>query len=119
MFKEQNNKSKLNDVPLSDTEFEQVKNQIQFSSFYDVGKWLVGENGIVYVMGRKNWLFCGSEDGARSSCLLYSLIECAKMNKVNPEDCLCTIFELAADTSGWMDSNWSKLLPWNIKMKNN
>lgn len=72
-----------------------------------------------FVMGRKNWLFCGSEDGARSSCLLYSLIECAKMNKVNPEDYLCTIFELAADTSGWTDSNWSKLLPWNIKMKNN
>lgn len=46
---EQNNKAKLNDVSLSDSEFEQVKNQIQFSSFYDAGKWLVGENGIVYV----------------------------------------------------------------------
>lgn len=46
---EQNNKAKLNDDPLSDSEFEQVKNQLQFSSFYEAGKWLVGENGVVYV----------------------------------------------------------------------
>ena len=46
---EQNNKEKLNDVPLSDSEFEQVKNQIVFSSFYDAGKWLVGESGLVQV----------------------------------------------------------------------
>ncbi len=46
---EQNNKAKLKDIPLSDTEFEQIKNQIQFSSFYEAGKWLVGENGVVYV----------------------------------------------------------------------
>lgn len=46
---EQNNKARLNDVPLSDSEFEQIKNQMQFSSFYDAGKWLIGENGIVYV----------------------------------------------------------------------
>ncbi len=46
---EQNNKAKLNDTPLSESEFEQIKNQLQFSSFYDAGKWLIGENGIVYV----------------------------------------------------------------------
>lgn len=46
---EQNNKAKLNDILLSESEFAQVKNQLQFSSFYDAGKWLVGENGIVYV----------------------------------------------------------------------
>lgn len=46
---EQNNKEKLDDIPLSDSEFEQVKNQMQFSSFYEAGRWLVGENGMVYV----------------------------------------------------------------------
>ena len=46
---EQNNKDKLNGNPLSDTEFEQVKNQLQFSSFYKAGEWLVGENGKVQV----------------------------------------------------------------------
>ena len=46
---EQNNKERLNGELLSDSEFEQVKNQLQFSSFYKAGEWLVGENGKVQV----------------------------------------------------------------------
>ncbi|MDE7176481.1 MAG: HsdR family type I site-specific deoxyribonuclease [Lachnospiraceae bacterium] len=46
---EQNNKAKLNDVPLSDSEFAKIKNDVSHASFYDAGKWLVGENGKVYV----------------------------------------------------------------------
>jgi len=46
---EQNNKGRLNGQNLSDSEFEQVKNQLQFSSFYKAGEWLVGENGKVQV----------------------------------------------------------------------
>ncbi len=46
---EQNNKDRLNGEPLTDAEFEQVKNQLQFSSFYKAGEWLVGENGKVQV----------------------------------------------------------------------
>ncbi|MBE5864577.1 MAG: type I restriction endonuclease subunit R [Lachnospiraceae bacterium] len=46
---EQNNKAKLNDVPLSESEFAKVKNDLSHASFYDAGKWLVGENGKVYV----------------------------------------------------------------------
>lgn len=46
---EQNNKERLNGKNLSDAEFEQVKNQLQFSSFYKAGEWLVGENGKVQV----------------------------------------------------------------------
>ena len=46
---EQNNKDRLNGEPLSDAEFAQVKNQLQFSSFYKAGEWLVGENGKVMV----------------------------------------------------------------------
>lgn len=46
---EQNNKDCLNGENLSDAEFEQVKNQLQFSSFYKAGEWLVGENGKVQV----------------------------------------------------------------------
>ncbi len=42
---EQNNKARLDGKPLSDNEFEQVKNQLQFSSFYKAGEWLIGENG--------------------------------------------------------------------------
>ena len=46
---EQNNKDRLNGEQLSDAEFDQVKNQLQFSSFYKAGEWLVGENGKVMV----------------------------------------------------------------------
>lgn len=46
---EQNNKDRLSGENLSEAEFEQVKNQLQFSSFYKAGEWLVGENGKVQV----------------------------------------------------------------------
>lgn len=46
---EQNNKAKLNDTPLSESEFAKIKNDVSHASFYDAGKWLVGENGRVYV----------------------------------------------------------------------
>lgn len=39
---------------MSDAEFEQVKNQLQFSSFYKAGEWLVGENGKVMVHVQRN-----------------------------------------------------------------
>ncbi|WP_022754704.1 type I restriction endonuclease subunit R, EcoR124 family [Butyrivibrio fibrisolvens] len=46
---EQNNKAKLNDTPLSDSEFAKIKNDVSHASFYDAAKWLVGESGKVYV----------------------------------------------------------------------
>ncbi len=46
---EQNNKDRLSGELLSEAGFEQVKNQLQFSSFYKAGEWLVGENGKVLV----------------------------------------------------------------------
>ncbi len=46
---EQNNKAKLGDIPLSESEFAKIKNDLSHASFYDAGKWLIGENGRVYV----------------------------------------------------------------------
>lgn len=46
---EQNNKAKLKDAPLSESEFAKIKNDLSHTSFYDAGKWLIGENGKVYV----------------------------------------------------------------------
>ncbi len=43
----QNNNAALNGMPLSDSEFAKVKNDVSHASFYDAGKWLVGENGKV------------------------------------------------------------------------
>ena len=46
-----------------------------------------------FVLGRKNWLFSGSPEGANASALLFSLIETAKANDLNPYGYLKWIFE--------------------------
>ncbi|MDD3261258.1 MAG: HsdR family type I site-specific deoxyribonuclease [Oscillospiraceae bacterium] len=46
---ETNNQEKLNGVPLSDKEFEQVKNQLTFPTFFDAACWIAGENGVAHV----------------------------------------------------------------------
>ena len=52
------------------------------------------ENGIrPFVIGRKNWLFSFTPNGAFASALLYSLVETAKANGMNPYDYLLYLFE--------------------------
>lgn len=43
------NKDVLKDVPLTEQEFRQIQNQLNFSSFYEAAKWLAGENGVAKV----------------------------------------------------------------------
>ena len=71
------------------------------------------ENAIrPFVLGRKNWLFNKSPAGAESSCGMYSLIETAKQNGIEPLRYLRTLFEKAPHAGSAED--WEKLLPWNI-----
>jgi transposase len=71
------------------------------------------ENAIrPFVLGRKNWLFCKSPEGAESSCGIYSLIETAKQNGLVPLHYLTALFEKAPYASS--PGDWEKLLPWNI-----
>ena len=52
------------------------------------------ENAIrPFVVGRKNWLFAGSPDGARASATFFTLIETAKANGLEPYAYLRHIFE--------------------------
>ena len=45
----------------------------------------IAENAIrPFVVGRKNWLFSGTHDGAKASAAMYSLIETAKANDIEP-----------------------------------
>ena len=44
------------------------------------------------------------------------MIECAKIHNIKPEDYLRCIFEQAANTDGWTEDDWKKLLSWNIKI---
>jgi len=76
------------------------------------------ENAIrPFVLGRKNWLFNKSPKGADSSCGMYSLIETAKLNGVEPLKYLRELFEKAPHVIANQSStpeDWNKLLPWNI-----
>ena len=49
-----------------------------------------------FVLGRKNWLFSGSPRGARASCALYSLIQTARANGLDPYLYLRWLFEKLA-----------------------
>ena len=49
-----NNKAILEDVELTDREFEQIKNQLSFNSFYSAAKWIAGENGKALLNVQRN-----------------------------------------------------------------
>lgn len=71
------------------------------------------ENAIrPFVIGRKNWLFIGSPNGAEASSTFYSLIETAKANKINPYEYLIYVFDNLplAKTNEDLEA----LLPWNF-----
>jgi transposase len=72
------------------------------------------ENAIrPFVLGRKNWLFSGSPEGAEGSCFMFSLIETARQNGLNPYGYLVHVFTKAPEIGE--SGNWEDLLPWNIK----
>lgn len=74
----------------------------------------LSENAIrPFVLGRKNWMFSGSPEGAKSSCGIYSLVETAKQNNVEPYKYLAYLFEKSPYAES--ESDWKKLLPWNVK----
>ena len=71
------------------------------------------ENAIrPYVVGRKNWLFAGSPDGAKASATFFSLIESAKANDLEPYAYLRYIFEKLPTVQ--TKKNLKNLLPQNI-----
>jgi transposase len=74
----------------------------------------LAENAIrPFAVGRRNWLFSYTLRGARASATVYSLIETAKANGLEPKRYLTELFErypLAIN-----DEQRSELLPWNFK----
>ena len=71
------------------------------------------ENAIrPFVVGRKNWLFAGSPDGARASATFFSLIETAKANGLEPYAYLRYIFEKLPLAKS--DQDLKDLLPQHI-----
>ena len=74
---------------------------------------LLAKNAIrPFVCGRRNWLFSGSPEGAHATCAMFTLIETAKSNKLNPYVYLEYIFDQLAYVSTIED--FRKLLPTHI-----
>jgi transposase len=78
-----------------------------------------GERSIKpFVMGRKNWLFCNTQKGARASAVVYSILETAKENGLRPFEYLKFVFETMPNiTTSQIDAllPWSETLPDNCK----
>ena len=62
-------------------------------------------------LGRKNYLFAGSDAGGERAALIYSLIGTAKLNGLDPQAYLATVLERIADHPV---NRVAELLPWNI-----
>lgn len=62
-------------------------------------------------LGRKNYLFAGSDAGGERAAAMYSLIGSAKLNGINPEAYLRTVLERIADHP---INRIEELLPWNV-----
>ena len=72
------------------------------------------ENAIrPFVIGRKNWLFSASQRGADASANLYSLIETAKANDLEPHAYLAHVFTQLPNANTLQDIEI--LLPWVVK----
>jgi hypothetical protein len=61
-------------------------------------------------LGRKSWLFAGSERGAERAALMYTLIQTAKLNDVDPQAWLADVLARIADMP---QTKLADLLPWN------
>ena len=62
-------------------------------------------------LGRKSWLFCGSDRGGDRAAAMYSLIITCKMNGVDPQAWLADVLSRIAGHAHRLD----ELTPWNWK----
>ena len=76
----------------------------------------LAENAIrPFAVGRRNWLFADTPRGARASATVYSLIETAKANGLEPFTYLHHVLQHIGAASTVEDIE--ALLPWNVDLK--
>jgi transposase len=86
-----------------------------FTRFLDDGRVCLSNNAAEralrgVALGRKSWLFCGSDRGGQRAAAMYSLIISAKMNDVDPQAWLADVLaRIATHPAHRLD----ELLPWN------
>ena len=92
-----------------------LKRWTAFTRFLDDGRICISNNAAEralrgIALGRRSWLFCGSDRGGQRAAVMYSLIVTAKMNDVDPQAWLTDVLaRLAAHPVQHLDD----LLPWN------
>jgi transposase len=67
-----------------------------------------------FVIGRKNWLFSNTSNGAKASAILYSIIETAKANGLHPEKYVELL--LAEIPRRSANAELADLMPWVVKL---
>ena len=87
----------------------------RFAGFLDDGRICLTNNAAEralrgFALGRKSWLFAGSERGAARAAAMATLIATAKLNDVDPLAWLADVLARIADTP---QSRLHELLPWN------
>jgi transposase len=86
-----------------------------FTRFLDDGRICLSNNAAERALrgiavGRRNWTFAGSDEGGRRAAALYTLIETAKLNGIDPRAWLADVL---ARLPGHPMSRIDELLPWN------
>ena len=97
--------------------FAYALNQWSALKYYAEDGWAEADNNIaenalrMVSLGRKNWLFFGSDHGGERGAQLYSLIGTCKLNGVDPESYFRHVLDVIAD---WPVNRVSELLPWHV-----
>ena len=86
--------------------------------FLDNGSWPLDSNPVEnairpFVVGRRSWLFADTVGGANGSANLYSLIETAKGQHIEPYWCLVALFKKLSLAQ--IVDDYEAMLPWNLK----
>jgi transposase len=94
-----------------------LKRWAAFTLFLDDGRVCLSNNAAEralrgIALGRKSWMFCGSDRGGQRAAALYSLIVTAKMNDIDPQAWLADVL---ARINEHPASKLDDLLPWNWK----
>ena len=96
-----------------------AKNQKEYlSNFLKDGRIQLSNNLAeqsikMFVIGRKNWLFCNSQNGASSSSIIYSIIQTAIANDLKPMHYLEYVFE---EIQKYKEVSVQDILPWSDKI---
>ena len=95
-----------------------LNNEEALKRFLDDGKIEIDNNIAENAMrpialGRKNYLFAGSDNGGQTAANIYTITETCKINNINPQKYLIKIFDVI---QGYKAKDVAELLPWNIKL---